>query len=254
MRSIKAVIAGLAIAMLCCTGVYAGTDLNEVGALLVFPTILAVSVDNPRLPDSMRAVETFVTITNAGPDDVIAHISYINGDWEDEVRYCYECDFQIPLTGNDTETLVVTYRDGGTHIVAEDLYLDLACPWPYGMLVVALEDEDGQAVTDNVLLGEEVIVNYRGGNAVSIPAIPPQGGPAWFRASVPAAGRLLGDRLRRPRESLLGFLPVRLLGPVGSLRHQPRVLPSEPGPVQQRPAPPDQRHARLVAVELSRGQ
>ena len=43
------------------------------------------------------------------------------------------------------------------------------------MIVVALEDEDGNTVTDNVLLGEEVIVNYTDGSAFSIPAIPFQG-------------------------------------------------------------------------------
>jgi len=177
MRFAKTFVAGLAVAMLLSTGVYAGSDLNEVGALLVFPTVVAVPFDGARAPESMRGVETFVTITNAGPDDVIAHVSYINGlDEGPGSQYCYECDFEIPLTGNDTETLVITYGPGGTHILAEDLYLDLSCPWPFGMLVVALEDEDGNTVTDNVLLGEEVIVNYRDGMALSIPAIPFQGG------------------------------------------------------------------------------
>ena len=175
MRSIKTLVAGLAVAMLLSTGLYAGTDLNEVGALLVYPTIVAAPFAAEKTPESMSGVETFVTITNAGPNDVIAHISYINGEME-SYQYCYECDFQIPLSGNDTETLVITYGPGGTHILAEDLYLDMSCPWPFGMLVVALEDEDGNTITDNVLLGEEVVVDYRAGMAFSIPAIPFQGG------------------------------------------------------------------------------
>ena len=174
MRTLKTLIAGLAVAMLLSTGAYAGTDLNEVGALLVYPTIVAVPFDAPGRPP-MSGVETFVTITNAGPNDVVAHVSYINGDMYDEYQYCYECDFQIPLTGNDTETLVIFSGPGGTHIQAEDLYLDLSCPWRYGMLVVALEDEDGNTITDNVLLGEEVVIDYNSGMAFSIPAIPFQG-------------------------------------------------------------------------------
>jgi len=175
--------------MLLSTGVHAGTDLNEVGALLVFPTIVA----SPAAHDlgGMGGVETFVTITNAGPDDVVLHVSYINGQawmnsndalagslggWDPNPEYCKECNFPIPLTGNDTETLVVTNGPGGTHILAEDLALNLSCPWRYGMLIVALEDEDGNTITDNVLLGEEVIVAYGAGAAFSIPAIPFQGG------------------------------------------------------------------------------
>ena len=170
MRSIKTLVAGIAVAMLLCTGTFAGSDLNEVGAFLVYPTIIA----HDRVhPDAQGRLETFVTITNAGPDDVVAHVSYING--RDDDQYCYECDFEIPLTGNDTETLVITKGEYGIHIVAEDLYLDMSCPWRYGMLVVSLEDEDGNTISDNVLLGEEVVVNYQQGTAFSIPAIPFQG-------------------------------------------------------------------------------
>jgi hypothetical protein len=165
----------MAVAILLCSGVYAGSDLNEVGAFLVYPTIVAVGLDDERAPTSMRGVETFVTITNAGPEDVVAHVSYINGDVDDEVQYCYECDFEIPLTGNDTETLVITSGPGGTRIVAEDLFLNLSCPWPFGMLVVSLEDGEGGTLSDNVLLGEEVVVDYYAGAAFSIPAVPFQG-------------------------------------------------------------------------------
>ena len=166
MRSVKTLIAGIVVAMLLSTGAFAGSDLNEVGALLVYPLIVA----NTGFGD----VETFVTITNAGPNDVVVHVSYINGD-DESYQYCYECDFEIPMSGNDTETLIVTSGPTGTHIVAEDLYLDLSCPWQKGMIVVALEDEDGNTITDNVLLGEEVVVNYSAGTAFSIPAIPFQG-------------------------------------------------------------------------------
>jgi hypothetical protein len=71
---------------------------------------------------------------------------------------------------------VITNLGDGTRILAEDLYLDMSCPWRYGMLVVSLEDAElGMTITDNVLLGEEVVVDYGSGAAFSIPAIPFQG-------------------------------------------------------------------------------
>lgn len=174
MRSIKTLIAGLALALLLSSGAaFAGSDLNEVGAMLVYPSIATLEGIIP----GSNFVETFVTITNAGPLPVIAHVSYINGDDSaDSAGYCYECDFNIPLTGNDTETLVINHGQGGIAVSSEDSPLSLSCPFPYGMLIVTLEDQAGNSVTDNVLLGEEVVVDYANGSAFSIPAIPFQGG------------------------------------------------------------------------------
>jgi hypothetical protein len=175
MRSIKTLVAAIAVAMLLSTGAFAGADLNEVGAMLVFPTIVATPMEYAAT-NGLGGAETFVTITNAGPEDIVLHVSYING-MEESNQYCYECDFEIPMSGNDTETLVVTNDGSGTRIVAEDLYLDLSCPWMFGMIVVTIEDAElGHTITDNVLLGEEVVVTYGAGMAFSIPAIPFQGG------------------------------------------------------------------------------
>jgi hypothetical protein len=161
--------------MLLSTGAFAGADLNEVGAMLVYPTIVATPT-NAVQAGGLGGAETFVTITNAGPEDIVLHVSYING-MEQSHQYCYECDFEIPMSGNDTETLVVTNDGFGTRILAEDLGLDLSCPWMYGMIVVTIEDAElGHTITDNVLLGEEVVVAYGSGMAFSIPAIPFQGG------------------------------------------------------------------------------
>jgi len=169
MRSIKSLLAGLAMTLLAATGANAGSDLNEVGALLVYPTIANLSVAN------ITDIETFVTITNAGPTPVFAHVSYINGNGASS-QYCYECDFNVPLTGNDTETLVVTHTTSGIAIQSEDSPLSMSCPWQFGMMVVTIEDGLGNTLTDNVLLGEEVIVDYFQGTAISLPAIPFQGG------------------------------------------------------------------------------
>ena len=163
--------AGLAVALLLGVGQSSAGDLNEVGALLVYPAII-----------TSPETETLVTITNAGPDPVLAHFNYINGDnGPDSAGYCKECNFQIELTGNDTETLVVR-RDtntGGTILLSEDSGLAFSCPFPYGMLVVTQEDGTlypWNTLTHNVLLGEQVVVDYAGGSAYSVPAIPFQGG------------------------------------------------------------------------------
>ena len=175
MRSIKTLIAGLAVAMLLSTGAFAGSDLNEVGAMLVFPTIVADDDMFVMGEHGGNKIETFVTITNAGAAEVYAHVSYINGEDRHYDDACYECDFEIPLSGNDTETLVITSIDGGTRIESEDSDLELSCDWDYGMIVVTLEDGMGATLTDNVLLGEEVIVDYDAGSALSIPAVSFQG-------------------------------------------------------------------------------
>jgi hypothetical protein len=168
MRSIKSLVAGLSTALLLSGAAFAGSDLNEVGALLVYPAIATFSTGGA------TSVETFVTITNAGNLPVIAHVSYING--QAGPQYCYECDFEVPLTGNDTETLTVQFGPTGIQVQAEDSPLSVSCPYNYGMMIVTLEDAFGNTLTDNVLLGEEVVVDYAAGSAFSIPAIPFQGG------------------------------------------------------------------------------
>ncbi len=161
-------MAGLFVVLLMSSGlVQAGTDLNEIGAFLVYPVVAAIA--------DWSNVETFITITNASTQDISAHVSYINGDSWDST-YCYECDFDIPLTGNDTETLVVTYGEFGITIESEDRTISRACPHPFGFITVNIEDpETGLVLTDNILLGEEVVVDYSLGAALSIEAIPFQG-------------------------------------------------------------------------------
>jgi hypothetical protein len=167
MRSVTKLIAGLALALLLATGVQA-SDLNEVGAFLVYPAVVAVEGVNSEW-------ETFISITNAINEDFDVHVSYINGDSQ-SVEYCWECDFTIPLTPNDTELLVVTFTDFGIEIQSEDETVAQSCPHPFGFITVSLQDPDtGLTVTDNALLGSEVVVNYTRGYAYSVPAIPFQG-------------------------------------------------------------------------------
>jgi hypothetical protein len=169
-RPVKAILLFLVLAVTFGSGgPFAGTDLNEVGAFLVYPAIIAIGPGQP------AEFETFVSITNAGPEHVFAHVSYINGDEGDEEQFCYECDFAVPLTPHDTELLVINFTGVGIDIDSEDRTVDFSCNWPVGFLTVSLEDENDRTLTDNVLLGSETVVNYSFGSAFSIPAIPFQG-------------------------------------------------------------------------------
>ena len=90
MRFTKSLAAGLLAAVFLSSGAFAGSDLNEIGALLVYPVVIAESAPGRvGLPD----LETFVTITNAGAEDVVAHVSFISGQWWDPT-YCAECDYR----------------------------------------------------------------------------------------------------------------------------------------------------------------
>jgi hypothetical protein len=182
MRLLRNIVAGVAMTLLVSAGAFAGTDLNEVGAFLVYPAVIAATSNDGW--DQRSDYETFITITNASALERSVHVSYINGD-EWSYDYCFECDFNIPLTPNDTELLVVTYTEYGIQITSEDGTVEQACSWPYGFITVNLEEQTfqengtpnptGVVVTDNILLGSEVVVNYRHGFAFSLPAIPFQG-------------------------------------------------------------------------------
>ncbi len=149
----------------------AGSDLNEVGAFLVFPAVFALSVPTNDL-------ETYLAIVNTDSAAVTAHVSFINGlALPGTAPECYECDFNLPLTGNDTELLIVRVQTGAgfTLIESEDRTVSHGCDQVAGFVTVSLENAAGNSTTSNVLLGSEVIVDYTNGMAFSLPAIPFQG-------------------------------------------------------------------------------
>jgi hypothetical protein len=168
MRKSKLILAGLTMALAFGFGsAKAGIDLNEVSAFLVYPGVAATMIGNLN-------VETFLTITNTSSDSIIAHVSFINGNPFDR-KYCYECDFDVPMTGLDTETLVLVRVDGTTQIRNIDTGAIRSCAQFIGFVTVDVEDADHNVLTDNILLGSEVVVDYAFGSALSVPAISVQG-------------------------------------------------------------------------------
>jgi hypothetical protein len=167
MRKSKLILAGLTMALAFGFGTAkAGIDLNEVGAFLVYPGVVAALQG--------INVETFLTITNTSSDSIIAHVSFINGNPYDR-KYCYECDFDVPMSGLDTETLVLVRTNGTTQIRNLDTGAIRSCAQFIGFVTVDVEDADHNVLTDNILLGSEVVVDYGNGAALSVPAISVQG-------------------------------------------------------------------------------
>ena len=168
MRKSKLVLAGLTMALAFGFGsAKAGIDLNEVSAFLVYPGVAAADI-------GVINVETFLTITNTSSDSIIAHVSFINGNPFDR-KYCYECEFDVPMTALDTETLVLIRQGGNTQITNLDTGAVRSCAQFIGFVTVDVEDADHNVLTDNILLGSEVVVDYANGLAMSVPAIAVQG-------------------------------------------------------------------------------
>jgi len=165
----KIFLAGIALVLaLGVAPAQAGIDLNEVSAFLVFPGVAATARGT--------VIETFLTFTNTSTTPIIAHVAFINGNEYDRFgRYCYECDFDVPMSGLDTETLVLTRVGDVTHILNLDTGASRSCSQFIGFVTVDVEDSSHNVLTDNILLGEEVVVDYSNGAALSVPAISIQG-------------------------------------------------------------------------------
>lgn len=165
---------GLAVALLACSifggGAVRAADLNEVGAVLVYPLIQAVA-----------NTETLVTVTNTGMASLTLHVSLIDGfegtPQHPNPQYCSECDFDLPMTGNDTVLLAIRKdASGATDVLVEDdPGAEISCPFFLGMLVVTARGPNGLDMTDNVLLGSEVVIEYAMGWAHGLSAVPFQG-------------------------------------------------------------------------------
>jgi len=169
MKNGKQILAGIALVLAFGFGsAQAGIDLNEVGAFLVFPGVVAGATGPGALTPN---IETFLTFTNTSTSAIVAHVTFIDADT------CNECDWNVPMTGLDTETLVVI-RDpinNVTHFTNLDTGAIHTCLDALGFVTINVEDASGNVLTENILNGEEVVVDYGNGAALSVEAISIQG-------------------------------------------------------------------------------
>jgi hypothetical protein len=154
--------------------VFASINSKEVGAVLIFPTYQAY--DSPN-------IDTYIQITNDKAVAVNAHIEVI-GD-----ELCDDCNFDLPLTGYQTKRLwfnrevvggiasTVIY-DASGHSETGDVPIVHACDEPEGFVVVILEDPNTNprcTSGENMLHGDEVIVDLNDGTSTQMGAIAVQG-------------------------------------------------------------------------------
>jgi hypothetical protein len=153
---------------------FAGINSKEVGALLVYPEYWATST----LEDATATnIQTYVTVTNDKSTPVNAHVEVIGGE------FCGDCNMDLPLTGFQTKLLILRRQliTGGYRTVvldtADDVYLT-ACLEKHGFVVVTLEApgvEPRRTLGENMLHGDEVVVDLTTGAAFQVGAISVQG-------------------------------------------------------------------------------
>lgn len=171
LRSIRA-LPVIACAFLLTVGsTHAANSQNEVAALLVFPDI-ATSV----VPGGGGTVETLFSVSNASANSVVIRVHYFDGD-EGGSTYCYDCDFADTLSALATNTYyVASDGSGGALIRSMDNSFSFSCPFTRGFMTVSLEDDSGNTLTDNILYGHQVVMDYSSGRSHSVSAIPFPGG------------------------------------------------------------------------------
>ncbi len=141
---------------------------TAAGAFLVFPDVVVSSV-----AEGAR-IDTRATIANRSNRSILAHVSFINGDRGDP-KYCYECDFDVPLGAWRTATLALTRQGQLTRIENLETGSVRWCSQRVGFLTVDVEDSTHHVRTDNVLTGSQEVVNQTTGSTFSVPAISIQG-------------------------------------------------------------------------------
>jgi hypothetical protein len=164
MKNGKWILAGLVLFLALGNAHALGIDQNEAAAFLVFPGVVAAFDTNAGVN-----VETFITFTNTSDESINAHVAFING------ATCNECNFNVPLTGQDTETLVLIRQGNVTLITNLDTGAVTSCSQSFGFITVNVENESFETLTANYLNGEEIVVDYANGAALSVEAVSIQG-------------------------------------------------------------------------------
>jgi hypothetical protein len=173
---------------------FAGINSKEVGAIVIYPEYYATNSEEPD-PNGNYPYDdqfSYITITNDKSTPVNAHMEIIDGD------ACDDCNFDLPLTGFQTQRLLLArvYVSGvWATVVArssdiifgelEDVLPSIideviltACPGRAGFVIATLESpgvEPRVTLGENMLHGDEVVVNLSRGSAVQVGAIAVQG-------------------------------------------------------------------------------
>jgi len=173
----------------------AGINSKEVGAVLVYPEYYAT---NQNEPGTTSAMATYLTITNDKSSEVNAHIEVVGG------VACDDCNFDLFLTGFQTKRLLLKRElvgsvwatvvyDSSPHSQTGTPVILGACPETKGFVVAILEyAQDGHVLEprrtlgENMLHGDEIVVDYNTGAAAQVGAIAVQGvgpnsGGRWLR-------------------------------------------------------------------------
>jgi hypothetical protein len=101
-------------------------------------------------------------------------VSFLNGDSRDS-KFCYECDFDVPMRSRSTITLVVSRVGELTRIRNLETGSTRYCAHRIGFITVDAEDASRRVVTDNVLAGKQTVVNSTAGTSYVVPALAIQG-------------------------------------------------------------------------------
>jgi len=171
------------------TASVAGINSKEVGAIVIYPEYYATDYREPSGNGPYDTQFTYITITNDKSTPVNAHFEIIDGD------ACDDCNFDLPLTGFQTQRLILArvYVSGVWATVvanSSDILLGptledvidetiiTACPGRKGFVIATLEApgvEPRATLGENMLHGDEVVVNLSRGSAVQVGAIAVQG-------------------------------------------------------------------------------
>ena len=139
---------------------------NEPAAFLVFPAVLTETA-----PESGVDVESLVSVSNTSDTDLVIHVSFVNGETGPDA--CAVCDLAGPVVLAGKGSVTVSVRRQANHATLEvfNETLSTNCPFSRGFITVHPEDDSGNTLYDNVLIGKQIVVDYDGGQAFAIPAI-----------------------------------------------------------------------------------
>lgn len=141
---------------------------SPAAAFLFFPEVVASGAAG-------ATIETRIQLSNGGAVPILAHVSFLDGDASDP-RYCYECDFDLPLSARATDVLVVSRSGAFTTLRSRGSGSSRSCAHASGFVTVDVEDLSHRASTANVLSGYEVVVDYGANRAFTLPALALHGG------------------------------------------------------------------------------